>query len=58
MNEVRDARGMQMLTAVRIFQVKLYSNHFNLPRLYNLMYNFSSSVNDLAPAPKHILKLG
>ena len=22
------------------------------------MYNFSSSVNDLAPAPKHVLKLG
>ena len=22
------------------------------------MYNCSSSVNDLAPAPKHILKLG
>ena len=25
---VRDARGMHMLTAVRIFQVKLYSIHF------------------------------
>ena len=38
--------------------LKLYSNHFNLPSLYNLMYNCSSSVKDLAPAPKHVLKLG
>ena len=38
--------------------LKLYSNHINLPSLYNLMYNFSSSVKDLAPAPKHVLKLG
>ena len=29
-----------------------------LPSLYNLMYNCSSSVKDLAPAPKHVLKLG
>ena len=50
--------GMHMLTAVRIFRLKLYSNHFNLPSLYNLMYNCSSSLKDLAPAPKHVLKLG
>ena len=57
MNEVRDARGMHMLTAVHIFQLKLYSNHFNLPSLDNLIYNCSSSVKDLAPTPKHFLKL-
>ena len=38
--------------------LKLYSNHFNLPSLYNLMYNCPSSVKDLAPSPKHVLKLG
>ena len=55
---VGDARGMHMFAVVCIFQLKPYSNHFHLPRLYNLRYNCSSSVNDLAPAPKHILKLG
>ena len=47
--------GMHMLTTVHIFQLNLYSNHFNLPSLDNLIYNCSSSLKGLAPATNKYL---